>query len=72
MEINEKITLEKRKRHQIYTTLNYLRSHKNKFDFFSSDAITILKLSKEITKKFQQEKLTTEILLLTILGFIFE
>ena len=65
MEISEKITLEKRKRHQIYTTLNYLRSHKNKFDFFSSDAITILKLSKEITKKFQQEKLTTEILLLT-------
>ena len=34
MEISEKITLEKRKRHQIYTTLNYLRSHKNKFDFF--------------------------------------
>lgn len=65
MEISEKITLEKRKRHQIYTTLNYLRSHKNKFDFFSSDAITILKLSKEITKKFQQEKLSTEILLLT-------
>ena len=34
MELSEKIKLEKRKRHQIYTTLNYLRSHKNKFDFF--------------------------------------
>ena len=65
MELSEKIKLEKRKRHQIYTTLNYLRSHKNKFDFFSYDAINILKLSKEITKKFQQEKLTPEILLLT-------
>jgi ATP-dependent Clp protease ATP-binding subunit ClpA len=65
MELNEKITLEKRKRHQIYTTLNYLRSHKNKFDFFSSDAITILKLSKEITKKFKQDKLSPEILLLS-------
>ena len=65
MEISEKITLEKRKRHQIYTTLNYLRPHKSKFDFFSSDTMTILKLGRELTKKFQQEKLTPEILLLT-------
>ena len=65
MDVKEKIILEKRKRNQIYTTLNYLNPHKNKFDFFSSDALTILKLSKEITKKFNQEKLTTEILLLT-------
>ena len=65
MEISEKITLEKRKRHQIYTTLNYLRPHKSKFDFFSSDTMTILKLGRELTKKFQQEKLTSEILLLT-------
>ena len=66
MEISEKITLEKRKRHQIYTTLNYLRPHKSKFDFFSSDTMTILKLGRELTKKFQQEKLTPEILLLTL------
>ena len=65
MELSEKIKLEKRKRHQIYTTLNYLRPHKSKFDFFSHDALKILKLSKEITKKFKQEKLTSEILLLT-------
>jgi hypothetical protein len=65
MELKEKIILEKRKRHQIYTTLNYLRSHKNKFDFFSTDALTILKLGKEICKKFNQDKLTTEILLLS-------
>ena len=55
MELSEKIKLEKRKRHQIYTTLNYLRPHKSKFDFFSHDALKILKLSKEITKKFKQE-----------------
>ena len=49
-----------------FTTLNYLRPHKSKFDFFSSDTMTILKLGRELTKKFQQEKLTPEILLLTL------
>lgn len=65
MKIESKIILEKRKRHQVYTTLNYLKPHKNKFDFFSNDALTILKLSKEIAKKFDQNKLTTEIFLLS-------
>ena len=55
MELSEKIKLEKRKRHQIYTTLNYLRPHKSKFDFFSHDALKILKLSKEITKNLNRK-----------------
>ena len=33
--INDKIKLEKRKRNQVYSAINYLKSHSNKFDFFS-------------------------------------
>ena len=57
---NEKIKIEKRKRHQIYMALNYLRSHKSKFDFFSSDVIQILKAAKELSKNFNRKKLSSE------------
>ena len=32
--IREKIKSEKKRRHQIYSSLEYLGSHNNKFDFF--------------------------------------
>ena len=66
---NEKIKIEKRKRHQIYMALDYLKSHKNKFDFFSSDVLQILKASKEISKIFNKKKLSSELLLLSFFNF---
>jgi hypothetical protein len=66
---NEKIKIEKRKRHQIYMALNYLRSHKSKFDFFSSDVIQILKAAKELSKNFNRKKLSSELVLLSFFNF---
>ena len=63
--LNQKIKNEKRKRYQVYQAMDYLRSHTNKFDFFSSDSIKILKTGSALSIKFEQEKLTTEILLLS-------
>jgi ATP-dependent Clp protease ATP-binding subunit ClpA len=65
LDLSQKIKNEKRRRNQIYTALDYLRSHKNKFDFFSYDSIKIFKTSKELTKAFKQQKVTSEILLLS-------
>ena len=62
--ITEKIKNEKKRRHQIYSALEYLGSHKNKFDFFSYDLIKILKTAKNLTKRFGQKKVTTELLFL--------
>jgi hypothetical protein len=44
--INEKIKREKRRRNQVYMALDYLNSRTNKFDFLSSDSISILKIAK--------------------------
>jgi hypothetical protein len=63
--IPEKIKNEKKRRHQIYSALEYLDSHNNKFDFFSYDCIKILQTSKNLTKKFGQKKVTSELLLLS-------
>lgn len=63
--IREKIKSEKKRRHQIYSSLEYLGSHNNKFDFFSYDCIKILQTSKNLTKKFGQKKVTSELLLLS-------
>ena len=64
--ITEKIKNEKKRRHQIYSALEYLGSHKNKFDFFSYDLIKILKTAKNLTKRFGQKKVTTELLFLAV------
>ena len=63
--IPEKIKNEKKRRYQIYSALEYLGSHNNKFDFFSYDCIKILQTSKNLTKKFGQKKVTSELLLLS-------
>ena len=62
--LNKKIFLEKRKRHQIYTTLDYIGSHKNMFDFYSYDTIFLLKRAQNSAKIIKQKKVTTELLLL--------
>ena len=62
--LNKKIFLEKRRRHQIYTTLDYISSHKNMFDFYSSDTIFLLKRAQNSARIIKQKKVTTELLLL--------
>ena len=62
--INDKIKLEKRKRNQVYSAINYLKSHSNKFDFFSSDSVKILRSANQLSKKFNQENIGSEFLLL--------
>jgi ATP-dependent Clp protease ATP-binding subunit ClpA len=62
--INDKIKLEKRKRNQVYSSINYLKSHSNKFDFFSSDSVKILRSANQLSKKFNQENIRSEFLLL--------
>jgi len=62
--INDKIKLEKRKRNQVYSSINYLKSHSNKFDFFSSDSVKILRSANQLSKKFNQENIGSEFLLL--------
>lgn len=64
LNLNKKIAIEKRKRHQAYMALEYLKSHTKKFDFFSYDSIKIIKTANSLTKIFNQKKVTPEILLL--------
>ena len=60
----EKIKLEKRRRHQIYTLLDYVLSVVTYFDFFSQDTFKIIKYSKYLAQSAKVNKLTSEFLLL--------
>ena len=64
---DEKIVIEKRRRHQAYMALDYLISATSYFDFFSSDAFTIIKKAKYLSQICQQKNLTTEFLLIPLL-----
>jgi ATP-dependent Clp protease ATP-binding subunit ClpA len=63
--LNQKIKIEKRKRHQVYTTFDYVRSQSKKFDFFSYDSINIIQTANSLIQNFRQKKVTPEILLLS-------
>lgn len=67
MDLNrlEKIKLEKRRRHQVYTTLDYLVSGVTYFDFFSTDAFEIAENSKYLAQICNKKQVTSEILLLS-------
>ena len=67
MDLNrlEKINLEKRRRHQVYTTLDYLVSGVTYFDFFSTDAFEIAENSKYLGQICNKKQVTSEILLLS-------
>ena len=67
LSLSEKIKIEKQKRHQVYTALDYLGPHTNKFDFFSLDSIKLLKNANDLSYYFNQEKVTSDILLLSFL-----
>lgn len=60
----EKINVEKRRRYQVYTTLDYLISGITYFDFFSSDAIEIVENAKYLAQICDNKNVTTEFLLL--------
>ena len=65
MDLNrlEKINLEKRRRHQVYTTLDYLISGISYFDFFSSDTFEIAKNSKYFAQICSKKNVPSEFLL---------
>ena len=61
----EKINLEKRRRHQVYTTLDYLVSGITYFDFFSTDAFEIAENSRYLAQICNKKQVTSEFLLLS-------
>ena len=66
--MKEKIKQEKRRRHQIYMTMDYLLSAITFFDFFSKDAFKIISDSKIYTKLASKNEITSEFLLLSFLS----
>lgn len=63
----EKIESEKRRRHQVYQSLDYLLSVITYFDFFSLDSFKIIKNAKEISKLYKLETVTNDFLLLSFI-----
>ena len=61
----KKIESEKRKRHQLYNTLDYVLSNTTYFDFFSKDCFSVIKNAKIFAYLFSRSKLTTDLLLLS-------
>lgn len=66
--ILEKIKQEKRRRNQIYQSLDYLLSHLSYFDFFSKDAFQIILQAKQFASFHKKQTITSEILLLGFFG----
>ena len=70
--LEEKIKAEKRRRHQIYTLLDYTLSMTTYFDFFSKDTFQIIQNGKCFAKASQSKKFTNEFLLVPFLESEFE
>ena len=66
------ISLEKRKRVQLYTSLDYFSSSLTYFDFFSVDTFKILLDAKYLTQACGKEILTSDFLLIPFFNFNFE
>lgn len=64
IEIEEKIKKEKRRRNQIYTSLDYFLSNVTYFDFFSFDAFKIAIFSKSLASFYKETLVQPELLLL--------
>lgn len=60
----EKIFLESRKRHQVYTALDYYLSFQSSFDFFSVDSFNVAKYSKYLAQMAGKKIVTTDFLFL--------
>jgi hypothetical protein len=63
LSVEEKIEFEKRRRHQVYMTLDYFLSVFSYFDFFSLDSFQIVKKAKTLTQFFQKKFVTSDFLL---------
>lgn len=63
----EKLFLEKRRRHQCYTTCDYFFSNLTYFDFFSINAYEILVKAKRIAQLYHSKEVTSDFLLLSFL-----
>jgi hypothetical protein len=61
----EKLLLEKRRRYQAYSTLNYLLSAVSYFDFFSKDAFQIVIKAKHFCQLSKKQNVLSEFLLLS-------
>ena len=61
----KKIQIEKRKRHQLYSKLDYVLSNNTYFDFFSKDCFSVIKNAKIFAYLFSRSKLTTDLILLS-------
>ena len=66
--IDDKITIEKRRRHQTYMALDYFLSAVTYFDFFSSDAFKIVKNAKYLAQVCNKS-VTSELLLLPFFSY---
>lgn len=61
----KKIESEKRKRHQLYSKLDYVLGNNTYFDFFSKDCFSIIKNAKILAYLLSHKKLTSDLLLLS-------
>lgn len=66
-DILHKIIIEKRKRSQTYTTLEYILSNTSYFDFFSYDSFQITKQAKFLAQSFKLEQVTPELFIFPFL-----
>lgn len=60
LNLRKKMLVEKRKRNQLYLSLNYLLNLGTFFDFFSLDAFNVLKKATTIAKQFNTKLVTIE------------
>jgi hypothetical protein len=62
--LETKIRIEKRKRNQVYSSLDYFLSSLSYFDFFSATSFDLIKYSKQLSLYFNEKKVTKEMILL--------
>jgi hypothetical protein len=67
LSLSKRITLEKRKRHQAYTKIDYLLGVLTYFDFFSRDTFQIIKNSIFLSQILDQNLINSESVLLACL-----
>ena len=58
--LSQKIALEKRRRHQVYTLLDYALSVVTYFDFFSKDTFKIIEYAKYLAQSIKMKNLNVD------------
>lgn len=62
--LETKIRIEKRKRNQVYSSLDYFLSSLSYFDFFSATSFDLIKCAKQLSLHLNETKVTKEMVLL--------